>query len=786
MPLPNIPLAVNKHLQNAQGQSTAFPFPPNIAAMFPKETRRKIFGWMLQYYIWPQIMQRQPYESQWNRLLDQARASLKVADMRVTEGSRLSDKIKQAKLTGDSTSENADVSDTVIFDAIDRLTNLNHFISFKEQLPVQFNLPQSTIQANENDVYSPSSNLVLAANALLKFSADGSDFYRGHWITARHHYTYGISFVSSEFVYKVGNTTRRQQNGTFAPVPEVEKLGVTFEPISIRKLWLNTTLKPYNMEHQPCPFYFEEIPRFAIVANAYDPTTNPFGYVNLQALPQAQFLFQGQEMDSYLEAFQKLNPKASLTPTSLCDPKYAVELKWVLYPMLPITKLPLQNLPPETLQQLQRDWKNEPGGQEMLAQIEQQGFVYDFDSDGKKGYPTQRFICEMFGNSMVTGSCEFIRLQENFYPRNEIPIYGSSHMPDLDSGLYSPAIGTILDSHYVQICKALNQWLDNKDLLNDPPIKIQQNSPAVTQKLTKPGQKNLVNSIQDYEEHSITDHTGTTPAFLDATRNQAQTSSKAVDAILGKAMGSRTSATEASNVFQTAMSGVTTDINLFNHDISGGYAMRVWDYFGVGWVDPDLIKTLTGQFGFMLTPEHFQIRLGLSWDVGSTYIESVTKQGNLRYLLESTVGDPSVNRAELLRELMREWRMKNVDLIVNDQGLEEEIQLSNQQACETYMGELVMVDPDQNHAIAIKVKKSYLKDRDSVWNTRPEFAAGGQLLVRQIQMHAVYMQMQLLQKQAQVQLEEAIPEDQGGGESQRKPTSPPSEKARSAKQTSQT
>ena len=201
-------------------------------------------------------------------------------------------------------------------------------------------------------------------------------------------------------------------------------------------------------------------------------------------------------------------------------------------------------------------------------------------------------------------------------------------MPDLDSGMYSPAIGEILENHYVEICTATNQFLDNKNLINNPPSFTVIGSPAMNQAKNKPGAEMIVNSPTDVGWRQVYDGTNQTVEFIKFLREQGQTSSKAVDAILGKALGSRTSATEATNVFQAAMSGVTTDINIFNYDIMGGYATRVWEYSGL-WFNQDLLKAITGQYGASLTPEDLWTRVDLKWDVGSTFIESIVKQQNL-------------------------------------------------------------------------------------------------------------------------------------------------------------
>lgn len=721
-------------IQDPNGQISTYPFPPNIADQIPLPLRKDLLKWMLDKYIWPQVQARKEYEHRWDRLLQMARASLKYTSTLLEPNTRVErarqerarrlDEIQPGNFSApENLGERLEISDTVIFDAIDRLTNLSHFISFKESLPVQFSMPEDVIYPEENGVYSPMSAMVRSANAWMKFIATGQDVYRKGWMTSRHHYTYGVSFVDSQYTQKIEMVPRRQQNKTFVAQPELTEIAITFEPISLRKLWLNPRLNAYDMNYQACPFFFDEMPRFAVVTNTYDPQLRPFGFVNTDKLPPAQWLFTSQETESWKSGQAEQNH--TYNPVITMDPQFDIELLWTFYAMLPIGQ-----------------------DQEAVTEDNPQGWVIDMD--GTKGIPLTRWIVQTFGNSLCNGQQEFVRIQRNFYPNDSLPLFGSAHMPTLDDGAYPMSIGDLLENHYMQICKTLLQVMENKDLMNDPPVKIAFNSPAMDKDLNLKGGKIPVNTMNDFEYREVIDGTMTAPQFLDRIRNQAKTSSKATEAILGQAMGARTSATEASNVFQTAMSGVTTDINLFAYDIYGQWARRVWDYSG-RWVDPDVLAAITGSYGFALKPEHMAIRIGLKYDIGSSFIESITRQNNLRYLLESTVQDPSVNRPYLMRALLKEWRFKDVDLIINDQGLEENIQEATDQSIQTYLGNFVMVDPDQDHQLAIKVKTSFLKDRKSVWNSNPQYAINIPKLIQQIQQHQMFLQIQQMQMQLQQQ-----------------------------------
>ncbi len=716
---------------------SAFPFPPNIAKELSKELTRTILQFLQTNYVWPQIQARRPYEDIWDRLLNMARATWKISDMNLTPDQRQSRAMQDKILNGVIKGDRAEVADTIIFDAVDRLSNLNHYISFRDELPVQFIDPKFRVHMYESEVYHPTKDFYLAANCWLKFNADNTDFYRHHWMTAKHNYTYGVCFAESTFVYKWENRPTIE-NGQHTEKPFLTKIGTTFKGISLRKLWINTSIPPFQMDLQPCPFYYDVVPRFAIVANAYHPEDNPFGYQNLDKLPKGQWKTGSTEYTAALTALTQYNP--DLTFDALCRPEYDTELRWTMYPMLPLQKFTLQQINEnETLQGL---FNTQYKGVELPEGFS--GEIYLFHEE----FPLNRYIIELFGTSLVMGNVAIIRLQRNFYPNDCLPLYGSGQMTDYDSGAYPPAVGTILEDHYRQIVKAIGQFLDNKDILNDPPTLVQFASPANNHDLNKAGARIPVNGMNDVQDRkSFVDHTGTTPSFIEATRNQAKTATKAVDAVLGQAMGARTTATEAGNVFQTAMSGVTTDVNLYNHDISGGFAERVV-FYTRDWVDADVINAVTGTDAFQIKDEHFYLNIGIATNAGSRFMESLTRQNHYRYILESAKNDPNIDSGVIWEALLTEWRIPGIRAIVKDQGYRSQILEATDQAIRTYMGDLVLVDPEQDHQLAIQVKLAFLKDRQSVYNTREDYVVNSPNIVEQIKQHQQFLYLQLLQQQA--------------------------------------
>lgn len=733
MPQPFIPEAANAWLTATNGTSMMRQFPLNLAAanLVPEKLQQDIFSYVQRNYLWPQVIERQSFETLWDKVLKLARVNLDAMDLNFAIDTRA------GKEQAESGRRSPKVSDSVIFDAIDRLSNINHFISFKEGLPMQYVVPEYIEDPYETEFYAPYEKKIKAGNALLAWNASNEDFYLKHLICCRHHYTYGVSFARSEFQLKVQLLQRQNNLGQLISRREITKIGTTFDPLSIRRLWLNYRLPAHEMESQPCPFYFEETPHFAIMQNAYNPDINPFGFVNLEKLlpGRLSYIYSNQETAAVSNALQERmqiiakslganEPDVRASGlASILKPEHNVDALWTIYPMLP-------------LDEGTGDWEKYPDGTPVIP---------------------RRFIMQTYGSNLVTKQV-LLRLQRNFYPKDGLPIYSSSHMPDLDSGLYAPCLGEILFNHYKEIVTCTNQFIENKDWINNPPAWIQTSSPSVEEDLNAPNAKLKVNGQNDFGWKTPYDATSSTVQLREMLRGEAQTTSKAVDAILGKAMGGRTSATEASNAYQASMSGITTDINIMNAGISGGYAQRVWDYSGV-WLDPDLLFGITGQFGFAIKPEDMWLSIGIKTNAGSTYIASIVRQQNLRYVAESTRGEPSVRRAQLYLELFKELKFGNPKKLVDDGGVEREVMRATMQAQRTYLGEPVNISPDQNHQIALMVKTAFIEDETGPWNTK--FPEAIPMIIQQIELHQQFLMLQMQLQLATMQT--GMPPPNSGG-----------------------
>lgn len=690
---------------------------PNLADFDLGREQEKLLGdiyqYMLDRYITPQIMGRRPYEMIWDVLYDAYRMRLKVKDIKLTQDDTpfLQTLVERTQNTG---GVDVNLTDTLIFDTVDRMANLTHFIMFKDDMSVQYNPARSKATQGEDRFYNPTERTYKSANALLEFFTSKSEVYDKCRIASKDYFLYGVCFICSHFLFQLEQT---QTEVT------LRDLDITFDPISIRKVWLNFMLSLREMGKQPCPFYYSYDSNFAILQNQYNPVMNPFGYVNLDKLDDRFYTaFAGMGEQKAIDAMKSRLESAGTTLNLTLGTNKDVAAHWTFYPMLPFD--------PETGE-------------------------FKIRKDGKTPVPFRRFVWEQFGTDIIQSKVIPIRFQDASYYGDELPIYGATHLEDLDSAAYGMSICEALINYAIELSTCRNQYIENKNKINNPATWHTTGSPSFNQDVNKAGAKVEVLGPNDFGHMAYPDATGTTVAMCEHLRERAQTSSKAVDAIMGKAMGGRTSATEAQNVFQAAMSGVTTDINIYNYRTVGNFAKRVWKWSTM-WLDIDLLKFITGNYGPELQPEDLNLNLSLKFDVGSSFIESIVKQQHIRYFLETGMRSPVIDQAKCFIMLADELRIKGLRDCVIPDGIDIGVEKAYDQAVKTYLGEIIMIDPTQDHQIAMEVKTRFLEDINSAWNVKygalqymnTPFSRA-QALQQQIQIHQNFAMIQMMQQQQQ-------------------------------------
>lgn len=698
----------------------------NVADKIDDAKQSKIWVYMLDHYIRPQMDARRSYEKMWDLLYNAYRMRLKISDMKLREDEAAFVDILKQRMAA-SGNEDMILTDSLIFDTVDRLSNLTHYISWKEGKPVQFGTPEDFKSPLEDMMYSPTDEKNKAQNAVLSWAFEKEDAYDKSREADRDYYLYGFGYMISDLYFRVA------QKGDAVVLQDI---GISYQPTSVRKVWIDWRIPISKMDDQPCPFWFDMVPIFKVMGSPYEPTFNPMGYVNLDKAYQnchnttTNFFIGGE---SYREAIKGRLESGGFG--SIPESQYnKIKAKWTFYPMLPFDD-----------KTGEFEYRNDEKG----------------NPDTSKPIPFQRFVVEVFGEDLVSNKVVMIRCQnvENHY-ETKLPIYGGSHLSDLSSAAYSMSICEALINAAIELTFNINLTLENKNLINNPPTQHLVGSPSLTVDVWRPRAKVEVFSQGDFDWRQVPDATQSTMMIDAGIRDRAQTTGRVTESILGKAAGGRTTAEEAGNIFETSMSQITTDINILNKARNGGFAERVFIAI-CKWLDPDLIKLITGSYGWPISEIDRALKISLRTNVGTRYLTSVLQEKKVQFMLGAAVQSPVLDQAILWQQYAQLSGMPQLQKAVIDGGRDREIARAYDQAVKTYLNEAVVIDPAQNHDIAMQVKIRFIEDTDSEWNKKygplpymmtphPRLMA----LSAQVQIHQQYLLMQQ-QQAAQLQAQQA-------------------------------
>lgn len=695
----------------------------NLADKLTREKEQKIWMYMLEHYIRPQIDSRRPYEKMWDVLYDAYRMRLKLGNLKLRPDEKKFVEILKERMTAAGV-DDLPITDSLIFDTVDRLSNLTHYITWKDGNPVQFGTPEDYSNPLQDMLYSPTEQKNKSQNAVLSWSLRKEKAYCKSREMNRDYYLYGFAYGISDFYFQL--KTNGQQ--VF-----LKDIGITYEPTSVRKVWIDWRIPISKMDQQPCPFWFDMAPVFRVLSNQYDPVFNPLGYVNLDKVyencktPDAITYFYGGE--SWIEPIKKRLESIS---SGLAGTEQYTKIKasWVFLPMLP--------LDPETGE-----------------------FEERVDSNGNKTpIPFRRFAVEVWSSDLISNKIVMLRLQdvEEHYD-GQLPIYGATHLSDLSSAAYSMSICEALINSAIEITLCTNYAIENKNLINHPPTQHITGSPSLNQDVNRPDAKIEVYGPNDFAWRTVPDATQTTMGIRNGIRQDAQATGRVTESLLGRALGGRTTALEAGNLFETSMAQITTDVNILNESFHGSFGERVFGVY-TKWLDPHLVKLITGQYGWPVDAIDQRLKISMRTDVGSRYMNSIRKQQQIQYMLQAAVQSPILDQTILWKEYTVEVGMPQLQKAIVDQGRDREIARAQDQCYKTYLDEPVVIDPAQDHNIAMQVKIRFIENTDSDWNKRyarlPYLGTPTpriEVLAAQVQLHQNYLLMQQ-QMAAQLQMQQ--------------------------------
>lgn len=194
-------------------------------------------------------------------------------------------------------------------------------------------------------------------------------------------------------------------------------------------------------------------------------------------------------------------------------------------------------------------------------------------------------------------NCDILEIRRNPFP-DGIPILKANHGED-DIGFYHISLGEKCESYYDQICTAVNQLIDNrsknvrKPFLYDP-MRINKDEIDFGHSLAIPCDNGDPRTA--IYEMSLSDMTGTIANTINWCKQEMREIMNTTDAVLGVAMGSRTSASEYQGARLAATTPIFADMAAIEEDLIAGYMRKFADYVN-NYMTPKEIARIIGPDG---------------------------------------------------------------------------------------------------------------------------------------------------------------------------------------------
>jgi len=175
-------------------------------------------------------------------------------------------------------------------------------------------------------------------------------------------------------------------------------------------------------------------------------------------------------------------------------------------------------------------------------------------------------------------SCEIMEIRRNPFP-DGIPLLKANHGED-DIGCYHISLGEKCESYYDQICTAVNQMIDNrskntrKPFLYDP-LRINKDQIDFGHSAAIPCDGDPKDAIYEFQ---LSDMTGTIMSTIVWCKNEMREIMNTTDAVMGVAMGGRTSASEYQGARVSATTPIFADMAAIEEDLIAGYMRKFANY----------------------------------------------------------------------------------------------------------------------------------------------------------------------------------------------------------------
>lgn len=222
----------------------------------------------------------------------------------------------------------------------------------------------------------------------------------------------------------------------------------------------------------------------------------------------------------------------------------------------------------------------------------------EWDINGEE----RRFRVRIVGTPQ---SCEIIEIRENIFPGG-VPLL-VTHQTEDDIGIYHISLGEKIKSYYDQICIATDQLIDNRSKNCRRPIIV---DPLKCTNIDKYdfGHSNVIHveggDVRSaFMEVQLADMTQTIMPTINYCEMKIKEIMNTTDAVMGQALGGRTSASEYMGAKASATTPIYSDMASMEDDIIGGFMLKFAQYVHTFMTLEDIIDQIGdvgGEFQFAL------------------------------------------------------------------------------------------------------------------------------------------------------------------------------------------
>lgn len=325
----------------------------------------------------------------------------------------------------------------------------------------------------------------------------------------------------------------------------------------------------------------------------------------------------------------------------------------------------------------------------------------------------QWYYAVVVGNEIDTG--KVMTIMRNPDPLDEVPFEMINLYPDDPDVLYHVSPAAIVRSNYSAECTLKNLALDNMALVNEPPLMAVEGAHYIKDFTFKRGQLWKVTDQNAVQQFQIRDNTQQTVSMLEYIRQQTQMALGTDKNRLGENFGSRTTATEASNIMSLSSQPSLAWIGYVLNQKLDFYARRLmalWRAFGT----PSVINAITDMPLIPnVNPVDFEGEFDVQIDIMDEYRDDMASSNLIMGLVRMVAQAPQllqsethqINIGELMKDIFHKSGLNGDKYIITPQGGDSWRMAEMENIAMMENGEAAQIHPDDNDAVHIRSHKAY-------------------------------------------------------------------------------